>query len=210
LSFLGGFIVDFREGLVEFIELAKSAQFSATFHGVSLHNLPANDAVRFVCHYAAFDPADPELGHSFVFPEIQLALWRPVVPAPDQPSDETSFHAVSIGVDGYFDLRANLPGYPRARSSRHLSPTSGWKAFRDSQAVTDFLCKRCREWHYMNPAFGISVWEERSSGGTIYIAFEGKNVVELIIYDGETITEVTSELESRFGFSQQPTPKVDG
>jgi hypothetical protein len=201
LSFLDGFIVHFREGRVELIELAKSSQFSATFHAVSLHDLPANDAVRFVCHYAAFDPADPELGHTFVFPEIQLALWRPAVPDPDQPSDKSSsFHAVSIGVAGYFDFRKDLTGYPRTRSSRVLSPKSGWETFRDSQAVTDFLWERCRDWHYMNPAVGISVWEERSSGGTVYVAFEGENIVEFIIYDGETLTEMTSELESRFGF----------
>lgn len=207
-SFLGGFMVDFREGRVEFIELAKSSQFSATFHGVSLHDLPANDAVRFVCQYAAFDPADPELGHTFVFPEIQLALWRPAVPDPDQSGDRgSSFHAVSIGVAGYFDFRKNLAGYPRTRTSRVLSPKSGWETFRDSQPVTDFLWERCRDWHYMNPAFGISVWEEQSSGGTVYVAFEGENIVELIIYDGETIIDVTAELESRFGFFPEAESK---
>jgi hypothetical protein len=104
-SFLGGFMVDFREGRVEFIELAKSEQFRATFHGASLHDLPPEEAVSFVSQYAAYDDADPELGHSFVFLALQLALWRPYVPDPDEPDDDDySFHAVSVGVGGYFDF----------------------------------------------------------------------------------------------------------
>ena len=104
-SFLGGFMVDFREGRVEFIELAKSEQFRATFHGASLHDLSPDDAVALVSQYATYDAADAKTGHSFVFPELQLALWRPYVPDPEEPDDgDYSFRAVSVGVDGYFEF----------------------------------------------------------------------------------------------------------
>ena len=71
--------------------------------------------------------------------------------------------------------------------------------FRDSQAVTDFLWERCREWQYVNPGSGISIWEDPAgTDGSIYVAYEGEDIVELVIDLGGNASDVASELENRF------------
>jgi hypothetical protein len=105
-GFLRGFMVDFDDkGRVEFIELACSEMFKATFHGICLHEVPAKEALDFLCRFDKYDESDPELGHSYVFLDLQMSLWRGTRPAPDQHPDDPDgryFEAVGIAVDGYF------------------------------------------------------------------------------------------------------------
>jgi hypothetical protein len=105
--FLDGFAVDFdSSGVVEFIELAESTRFKALFNGQSLHELDADDAVALVVADAPFDEDDPELGYTYVFPKMQMSLWRPMIPdteqSPDDP-DGRHFQAIGLGRKGYFD-----------------------------------------------------------------------------------------------------------
>jgi len=104
--FLGGLFVNYSEaGQVEFIEISRSKQYRATFHGVSLHEISAERAIEMVSAYDSFDSNDPELGHSYVFLHLQMSLWRGVLPEPDQPEGDGEgrrFEAVGIGVPGYY------------------------------------------------------------------------------------------------------------
>jgi hypothetical protein len=76
-GFLDGFFVDFDDaGFVEFIELAKSGDFTALFEGVSLHDLAADEAVQFVSRFDQFSNNNREHGYSFIFPKLQMSLWR--------------------------------------------------------------------------------------------------------------------------------------
>jgi hypothetical protein len=94
-AFLEGFFVDFDPaGHVELIELGKSRHFRALFHGVCLHEVPAEEAVSFVSRYGEYDINHPELGYSYVFPDLQLSLWR--------GTKDRSFEAIGVAVDGYF------------------------------------------------------------------------------------------------------------
>jgi hypothetical protein len=63
---------------------------------VPVLEVEAEKAVQAVSARASFDENDPELGWSFVFPELDLALWRPT-------REEESFSTVGVGVNGYFD-----------------------------------------------------------------------------------------------------------
>jgi hypothetical protein len=95
--FMDGFAVDFdSNGTVEFLEFASSDQFHILFHGQCIHELAADDAVALVTQHADFDADDPELGYTYMFPKLQLSLWRPA-------TEEPRFHAVGVGRDGYFD-----------------------------------------------------------------------------------------------------------
>ena len=105
--FLDGFAVDFNSsGDVEFLEFAKSREFRVVFNDKSLHELDADDAVTHVSDVAPYDADDPESGYTYIFPKLQLSLWRPTIPEPDQSKDDPDgrhFHAVGAGCAGYFD-----------------------------------------------------------------------------------------------------------
>ncbi|MCA8993088.1 MAG: hypothetical protein KDA88_13950 [Planctomycetaceae bacterium] len=106
--FLDGFAVDYDStGKVEFVEFAISSKFRVAFKGKCLHEMYADDAVAFVSEFAPYDATDPELGYTYMFPKLQLSLWRPTMPEPDQPEDAPAgrrFHAVGAAADGYFEL----------------------------------------------------------------------------------------------------------
>jgi len=104
--FMDGFMTDFNEqDRVEFIELAKSRQFRAVFKGECLHEIPADEAVRHVSKYGQYDQNQRDLGYSYLFPDLQLSLWRGTMPTTDQELDDLDgqyFEAVGIAESGYF------------------------------------------------------------------------------------------------------------
>jgi len=105
-SFLGGFYVDYDDvGTVEFIEMASSDQFSLSYQGICLHRVTADEAVKFISRFDQFDESHPEHGYTFMFPKLQLSLWRGTVPEAEQEPDDMDghyFEAVGIGRLGYF------------------------------------------------------------------------------------------------------------
>ncbi|WP_145176187.1 hypothetical protein [Rubripirellula lacrimiformis] len=69
------------------------------------HELNAASAVAHVEKMAPFDPDAPEPGYTYVFPTLQLSLWRSVIPDASQDADDPTgrtFEAVGVGPDGYF------------------------------------------------------------------------------------------------------------
>ena len=103
-AFHGGFHVFYagEQPSVEYIELSRDSGFDAVFDGVKVFDVPADDLVSQLTRLTAFDPTDPELGYSFVFPKWELALWRPVTLA----EEGRYFSTVGIGVRGYFSRDA--------------------------------------------------------------------------------------------------------
>jgi hypothetical protein len=104
--YLDDMAIDFdSSGKVIFIELAESDNYKATLNGKCLHDLPASDAVAHVTAIAPYNENDPELGYTYVFPDLQLSLWRPVIPDDEQDADDPNgrrFESVGVGGDGYF------------------------------------------------------------------------------------------------------------
>jgi hypothetical protein len=90
------------DGRVEFIETAASSDFRVLFHGSALHEMPAEDAVRLVSQLAEYDKDRPEHRYSYIFPALQLSLWRPVLPSDHNDSEGRRFEAVGVGKEGYF------------------------------------------------------------------------------------------------------------
>ena len=91
-----------EDGRVEFIETAASNDFQVLFRGSCLHDMLAEDAVRLVSQFAEYDRDDPELGYSYIFPALQLSLWRPILPSDVDDSEGRHFVAVGVGKEGYF------------------------------------------------------------------------------------------------------------
>lgn len=103
-GYLSGFMVDFDDtGRVEFIELATSKLFQATFNGTNLHNVTADEAVEFVSQFDSYDRNDPEVGYSYIFKNLQLSLWRGTMPDEGADEDGKYFEAVGIATGGYFE-----------------------------------------------------------------------------------------------------------
>lgn len=102
--FLSGLMIDFDEaGTVEFIEMARSEKFFADFDGQNLHGITANDAVALISKYSELQEDDAEAGYSYIYPKLQISLWRSILP--ENVSDENGkyFEAIGAARDGYFD-----------------------------------------------------------------------------------------------------------
>ncbi len=104
--YFDGFFVDYDEaGDVQFIELARSDVYRATFLGIALHEVPAERAIALVSSLDSYDPNDPEPGYSYTFLRLQLSLWRGTVPDLDQSADDPDgrhFEAIGVARPGYF------------------------------------------------------------------------------------------------------------
>jgi len=87
---------------VEYIELSRDCEFSVFIDGIDVFSTPANELIMKLTQKSNFDQNDPELGYSYVFPEWELALWRPVVPENDNDNDGRYFSTIGIGIRGYF------------------------------------------------------------------------------------------------------------
>lgn len=88
---------------VEFIEL--SAPINAVYHGMSVFQTQADDLIAAIGAESPYDPDNPELGYSYIFPDLELSLWRPTMPEEEQSREDTDgryFATVGVGVRGYF------------------------------------------------------------------------------------------------------------
>ncbi len=92
-----------RNNTVEYIEVSRGEPLDVTYKGTNVFETKANDLVQMISSDAAFDPDDPELGYSYRFPQLELALWRPIVPEDDdQDSQHHYFSTIGVGRPGYF------------------------------------------------------------------------------------------------------------
>lgn len=95
-------------GMVEYIELGRGEQFVARYLGVDVFTTPADELVALVANAAPYDPDDPELGYTYLFPALDLTLWRPVMPEDCEEDDEPDeydcgrvFMTMGVGRRGY-------------------------------------------------------------------------------------------------------------
>lgn len=86
------------EPRVEFIELSANCGFEVRCLGQPVFQTPASKLVKQLATISPFDQSDRELGYSYVFPALELAVWRPVMEEPEGKY----FSTVGIGCAGYF------------------------------------------------------------------------------------------------------------
>ena len=88
---------------VEYIELWKSPELSVNYKGIDIFRLRAEDLVGLISRDAPFDANQPELGFSYVFPLLEMSVWRPTIPDPEDGNSEwTTFATVGVGRKGYY------------------------------------------------------------------------------------------------------------
>jgi hypothetical protein len=80
---------------VEYIELSRSAAFTVDLLGLSVLEGPVTAVLSRIESEAAVDAADPDLGYSYIFPELELSFWRP------NTSDDP-FSTIGVGCRGYY------------------------------------------------------------------------------------------------------------
>ena len=76
----------------------------ALYRGIDVFATPADVVVSHVARDTAFDPDHWELGYSYIFPALDLSLWRPVLPESPEDTDGREFSTIGIGVVGYYGV----------------------------------------------------------------------------------------------------------
>jgi hypothetical protein len=99
------FQVFFGQDKVEYIELSADESVTAMYKGRDVFETKAQDLVNFISQEAPYDPDDPEIGFSYVFPKLELALWRPVKPEDEDDPEGQYFSTIGIGCQGYLSAR---------------------------------------------------------------------------------------------------------
>jgi hypothetical protein len=94
-----------EQAVVEYIELSRDSGFEALLDGVNVFEIPADELITRLVQITEFDPSDPELGTSYIFPKWELSLWRPFAPRSSEDEEGRYFSTIGIGVPGYYSRR---------------------------------------------------------------------------------------------------------
>ena len=94
---------DGDEPKVNYVEMSAKGEVDAVFRGVHVFQTKASELIAIVSETDHFDDQDPELGYSYIFPTLDLAFWRPMLP--DDEPDCEFFQAVGTGTEGYYAKR---------------------------------------------------------------------------------------------------------
>ena len=87
--------------VVNFVEVFGGGGVEIFLEGMDVFATDAATVIAKVTERHAFDEHDPELGYTYVFPELELAFWRPSIPN-DEFDEGRFFSTVAIGLRGYF------------------------------------------------------------------------------------------------------------
>ncbi|MCB0153961.1 MAG: hypothetical protein KDF65_04125 [Anaerolineae bacterium] len=90
-----------KEYQVDFIELSTNDSFKVVYKGIDIFNTEAARLIESISKDADYEKRDPELGYSYIFPELELSLWRPVVPENQNDLEGRYFSTVGIGRRGF-------------------------------------------------------------------------------------------------------------
>lgn len=93
----------FNNDSLTYIELNNINGNIAQFQTLNIFTTPACDVVDKLTKNYNYSKRDPEIPYSYIFPEIQLSLWRPVI----EGEEGKYFQTVGIGVKGYYDSIPN-------------------------------------------------------------------------------------------------------
>lgn len=83
---------------VAYIEVSGGGDVEAVLFGLPVFATAVPILVNEVGCRAKLDETDPELGHSYIFPALELAFWRP----DNDDKEAPHFSTVGVGQSGYF------------------------------------------------------------------------------------------------------------
>ncbi len=91
---------------VEYIEYSAPTDTTTKVQikGIDIFGTPAEDLIHQIttqtgCEY---DKEDVEIPYSYLFPDLELSLWRSVVPDTTDDMEGKYFMTVGIGTKGYY------------------------------------------------------------------------------------------------------------
>lgn len=84
---------------LEYIEYSGLGNAKILFNGIDIFKTPATDLIDQIVKQTGyqFDPNEKEIPYCYVFPELELSFWRPVVPENEHDEDGKYFMTVGIG-----------------------------------------------------------------------------------------------------------------
>jgi hypothetical protein len=99
-----GFQVFYRGEVptVEFIELSRDSGIVALYKGIDVFNTVASKLIKKISEDDVYDASDPELGYSYLFPNLEMSLWRPIKPESLEDDEGKYFSTIGVGVEGYY------------------------------------------------------------------------------------------------------------
>jgi len=84
--------------VVEYIELSRGSAVRAFYRDLDVFATPADELVAFISRDSAFNQKDREIPYSYIFPGLQLSVWRPTIGG----TDGRYFSTTGIGREGYY------------------------------------------------------------------------------------------------------------
>jgi hypothetical protein len=91
---------------VEYIEYSTPAddKTKVLLNGIDIFGTPADDLIYQITTQTGYehDNDERELPYVYIFPDLELSFWRPVVPDDKDDEDGKYFMTVGIGTKGYY------------------------------------------------------------------------------------------------------------
>jgi uncharacterized protein YkuJ len=123
--FEGTFTMEYsdKDSTVEWIAVSRNGPFKVTYNEIDLFALEVEELVNLISKETPFDKNNPLLGYSYIFPELEMALWRPSMPKDFEGDEELEgskvwfeedlkkskfSETISLGIKGYY---TNNPAY---------------------------------------------------------------------------------------------------
>ena len=95
-----------QNNFVEYIEVSNlnSNQYKLILENIDIFNTEAIELIKKLKIKLGinYDESDPEIPYSFIFPDIELSFWRPIIPENEFDSEGKYFETVGIGIKGYY------------------------------------------------------------------------------------------------------------
>jgi hypothetical protein len=85
---------------VEYIELSSGGAIPVLYKGLPVFETQADELIEIISQDAPYDENDPELGYSYIFPLLELSLWRPAISEDEE--EGRYFSTIGIGRKGYY------------------------------------------------------------------------------------------------------------
>ena len=111
---------------VNYVELTSIVgDVDAVLRGVHVFQTKASELVAFVSEYARYDEDDPELGFSYIFPSLDISLWRPRCQRTTRTASSSKLSVSvsrAITLNAVPDRMADLSAERKARAENATGP----------------------------------------------------------------------------------------
>lgn len=87
---------------VEFVCVSLEDKIGAMLFGMDVFATPAAELVELISEQSAFDKDNPQLGYTYIFPELGLLLGRETMPDDEDDEDGRYFETIAVALPGFW------------------------------------------------------------------------------------------------------------